>query len=286
MPDPSSTDVGLSALFERSELPAYDVPDPLRALYGGPIGFDAPVVYANFVSTLDGVVAMGPDVPPSVISGKSAADRFVMGLLRACAGAVVVGAGTLRAEPKHLWTPDRIDPDRAGAHSELRERLGLDLGGPALYLLTESGNVDPELPAFRRGATVITTPRGAARLAGRLPRPSRAVEAGPDTITAAAAMAVVRGDGHRVVLTEGGPTIIGEFLRGGALDELFLTLAPKLVGSTGEIGMLEGAAPAAPLDLELRSALEHESYLFLRYAIGRGLSPREAARAARVQRSG
>ena len=88
MPHPSDPDVGLSLLFERSDLPAYDLPDTLRALYGGPIGFGAPAVYANFVSTLDGVVAMGPDVPPSVISGRSPADRFVMGLLRACAEAV------------------------------------------------------------------------------------------------------------------------------------------------------------------------------------------------------
>src|SRR5439155_150409 len=141
---------------------------------------------------------------------------------------------------------DRIDPDRARAHSELRERLGLDPGGPALYLLTESGKVDPDLPAFRRGATVITTRQGAARLAGGLAGPSRAVEAGSDTITASGAMAVVRGDGHRVVLTEGGPTIIGEFLRGEMLDEVFVAAAAAAVVVTGAFAPVAVATTSHP----------------------------------------
>ena len=271
MPDLPDPDVGVSVLFERPNLPAFDVPDSLRELYGAPIGFDAPVVYANFVSTLDGVVAMGADVPPSVISGRSAADRFVMGLLRACADAVIVGAGTLRAEPRHLWTPDRIDPDRSGAHTELRERLGLDPAGPSLYVLTESGNVDPQLPAFQRGATVITTSQGAARLDGQLSEPSRAVEVGSQTITASAAMAIVRGDGHRVVLTEGGPTIIGELLRGHALDELFLTVSPRVAGRDAgapRLGFVEGFAfdPDQLLAAQLLSARRNRSHLFLRFS--------------------
>src|SRR4029077_18274636 len=88
----------LEVLFE-TELPSYPLPADLERLYGR-LGFSEPVVYSNFVSSLDGVVSLG--VKPSagsVISGKYPADRFVMGLLRSCADAVVVGAGTLRATP-------------------------------------------------------------------------------------------------------------------------------------------------------------------------------------------
>ncbi|HYU63230.1 MAG TPA: dihydrofolate reductase family protein, partial [Verrucomicrobiae bacterium] len=57
-------------------------------------------VYANFVSSIDGIVALEAGTAPSggIISGRNEADRFVMGLLRAFADAVLVGAGTVRAE--------------------------------------------------------------------------------------------------------------------------------------------------------------------------------------------
>lgn len=71
---------------------------------------DRPTVIANFVSTVDGVVAF--DVIGSSgggeISGFFAADRFVMGLLRAMADVVLVGAGTVRAAPTHEWTPRHV----------------------------------------------------------------------------------------------------------------------------------------------------------------------------------
>jgi len=64
----------------------------------GRLGFSTPVVYSNFVSSVDGVVTLGSKPSAgSVISGKYPADRFLMGLLRACADAVLIGAGTLRA---------------------------------------------------------------------------------------------------------------------------------------------------------------------------------------------
>ncbi len=82
-------------------------------------------MFANFVSTLDGVVAI-PSLPASnrLIAADSSADRFVMGLLRACSDAVVIGAGTLSASPRSLWTPARAFPDAAEAFAELRRRLG------------------------------------------------------------------------------------------------------------------------------------------------------------------
>jgi len=46
-----------------------------------------------------------------------------MGLLRACADAVLLGVGTLRATPGHQWTPEHIYPDRAESFAELRNDL-------------------------------------------------------------------------------------------------------------------------------------------------------------------
>jgi len=43
-------------LFERSGLPSFPLPAPLLAAYGGALGFESPRVFANFVSSVDGVV--------------------------------------------------------------------------------------------------------------------------------------------------------------------------------------------------------------------------------------
>ena len=72
-------------LAEDEDLPRWDVPEQLAALYGGAIGLDEPCVVANFVESLDGVVAV-PRLPRShaVIGDDSEADRFVLALVRAC----------------------------------------------------------------------------------------------------------------------------------------------------------------------------------------------------------
>jgi riboflavin biosynthesis pyrimidine reductase len=84
------------------------MPDVLERVYGG-LGFADEVVYSNFVESLDGVATLGSKPSAgSEISGRNPADRFLMGLLRAFADAVLVGAGTLRATPGHQWTAEHI----------------------------------------------------------------------------------------------------------------------------------------------------------------------------------
>src|SRR5262245_6320738 len=78
-----------------------DLPDELVRLYGGGLSLARPRLFANFVATVDGVVAI-PGLPRAnrVISRDSEPDRFVMGLLRAAADAVLIGSGTLAALPR------------------------------------------------------------------------------------------------------------------------------------------------------------------------------------------
>jgi hypothetical protein len=114
-------------IYQTDGLPSQDLPPQLGRLYGGDLGFKSPRLYANFVSSLDGVVAIeGVDHSSQMISGNSRPDRFVMGLLRAFADAVLIGAATMRAAPDSLWTPGYIFPDCATDFSELRDRLGRD----------------------------------------------------------------------------------------------------------------------------------------------------------------
>jgi hypothetical protein len=90
------------------------LPDTLAAIYG-PLTFPVhrPYVISNFVSTIDGVTSLA--VPGHAaggdISGFNEHDRMVMGVLRAVSTAVIVGAGTLRSVPKHVWTQSTSSPN-------------------------------------------------------------------------------------------------------------------------------------------------------------------------------
>ena len=266
--------VPMDLVFEGRGLPSYDLPNDLERFYGGSLGFEAPCLYANFVASLDGVVAIeGQDHSSQMISGRSEADRYVMGLLRACADAVLIGAGTLRAAPDSLWTPTFIYPGAATEFAELRNHLGR-ADEPRLVLLTARGEVNPHHPALESGALILTTRYGATQLEGRLPGSSTAVALGDGpSIDPVDALAAIRSEGHRIVLSEGGPSVIGGLLQTDLLDELFLTLSPILAGRSdvgGRPGLVEGAEllPSRSISGDLLSVRRHGSHLFLRYAIG------------------
>ena len=278
----------LERLFEVGGLPAYDLPPALVELYDGPIGFTPGRLCANFVSSIDGVVALD-SIPrsPAVISGKSEADRFVMGLLRACAAVVLIGAGTLRAEPDHVWTPDYIYPEAADYYRKLRAQLRL-APEPELVVVTASGELNPELPALRRGATVAASGQGAERLRGRVPRPSNLLEVASDgSVNVRELIATLRARRRGLILSEAGPSLMGQLVRHALIDELFLTLSPLIVGRNeagGRPGLVEGAdllAGEPPLIAgELLSLRRHGSHLFLRYALA-GTSPSRSRRAGK-----
>jgi riboflavin biosynthesis pyrimidine reductase len=258
-------------LFEAAGLPAWDLPDELAAIYGGSLGFDEPRVFANFVETLDGVVAV-PALPSSnkVVAGDSEADRFVLGLLRACCDVLVVGSGTMAAAPGSVWTAAQAFPAESDAFDELRRRIGRP-PRPELAVISGSGRIDPGHPAFAEGAIVLTTDAGATALAGKLP-PDRVLALGA-AVDPAAALAALHDRGHRLVLSEGGPNTFGAWLEAGLVDELFLTLSPLLAGRSPQadarLALVESAdlLPGGPVESRLLGVRREGGHLFLRYEI-------------------
>jgi riboflavin biosynthesis pyrimidine reductase len=253
-------------LYE-ADLPAYKLPADLHHLYGR-LGFPARVVYSNFVSSLDGVVTLGSKPSAgSIISGKYPADRFLMGLLRACADAVLIGAGTLRATPGHLWTPAHVYPELATEFLALRSALGRTTE-PQLVVVTASGDLDASHPAIVKGAIVMTTAEGARALGNRLPKTCEVVGTG-ERVDLGNVIAELRRRGLNVVLTEGGPHVVGQLIEAGLLDEAFLTVSPVIAGRNGEkrLGMVEGVEllPGHGAWSSLSSVRRHGDYLFLRY---------------------
>jgi riboflavin biosynthesis pyrimidine reductase len=226
----------------------------LRERYGSdlwiPLRDDRPTVIANFVSTLDGVVSFQtPDaMGGGEISGFFEPDRFVMGLLRTLADAVLVGAGTLRAAPKHRWIPEHVNRASAPEFAQVRANLGL-APFPLTAVLTSSGDIDlshPGLNDDRVPVVLITTDDGAARLSARsVPSNVEVFSLGKAEPRPAAVVELLARRGATLVLSEGGPHLIGQLMGADLIDELFLTIAPQIAGrdeKTPRLALVEGQA--------------------------------------------
>jgi riboflavin biosynthesis pyrimidine reductase len=267
----------LELLFEGAELARFGLSASLAAPYGGDFGVDASHTYANFVSSLDGVVALGEGGESGhIISGDSEADRFVMALLRACADAVVIGAGTFRRTPGAFWHAAYVYPPLAEAFADLRKQLGLRVH-PLLVLVTASGRLDTTQPAVQT-ALIATTRTGEEKLRGALPAGARVVAFDDHAIRLASLFELLRSEGLGRLLTEGGPTLVGELTKADLIDELFLTISPRLYGRSlgdGKKSLIHGVELEGRA-LALSSARRHGSHLFLRYALGKSLDSQRA----------
>ncbi len=274
----------LEALFDRSRGPALPLPPRLAKVYGSlriPRPRGRPYVVGNFAATLDGVVSLqiGGRSGGGEITGFDPHDRLLMGLLRALADAVIVGAGTLRAVPKHRWTAQHVYPSHAAEFAELRRSLGKP-PFPLNVIVTGEGKLDLRLPVFTANPAkvlIVTGGRGRRRISDAdLPEHVRvATVRGSGTVSADGIIRAVRAAGTGgCFLVEGGPHLIGEFLAAARLDELFLTVAPQVAGRNDDSqrpGLVAGRlfAPDRPLWGSLVGVRRGGSTLFLRYAFQR-----------------
>ena len=272
----------LAVLFDPGNGIEIPLPGELNRLYGRLTLPDAGArarVIGNFVMSLDGVVSLG--VPGTTdgdeISGSDVHDSMVMGLLRSVSDAVIIGAGTLLKSPGHIWTPGFVYPPLDSEYGELRARLGKP-GWAACAIVTSRGEIDTDLPVFSGGKApvlIITTQEGETRIRKRrIPAGVRVVAAGKTGslsvrgILGAVATAL---PGSDAFLVEGGPRLIGQFVDRGELDELFLTLSPRLAGrdSGGErLGLISGVRflPGRVVAGRLNGIRKNETHLFLRYS--------------------
>jgi riboflavin biosynthesis pyrimidine reductase len=254
------------------------MPVELVERYGGPLEIrivpDRPTLLANFVSTLEGIVALGPgeERGGAVISGSFEPDRFVMALLRAAADVLVMGAGTIAGTSSTNWTAEHLQPDHAAALARWRRDLGI-APQPTTVIVTGSGDVrlgrrgvdDPSVPVI-----FATTASGAQRL-GDLELPPHV---GIESVGTGAKISpnelstFLRRFRGQVVLCEGGPHLLGDLVAADVVDELFLTIAPQVMGrEKGRLGLVEGIglAPEEARWHDLVSVKRAENYLFLRY---------------------
>jgi 5-amino-6-(5-phosphoribosylamino)uracil reductase len=210
-----------------------------------------PWVLINFVSSLDGGTAL---------HGKSSSlgdedDKTVFQALRAVPDIVLVGSGTVEAENYH---PVTLDEDRR----ERRLAAGLT-EVPVLAIVSGRLSFDPEARVFsdpEHRPMVITGPEANPAKLAMLGDAAEVIVL--DDMTPRSILTRLGAAG--VILCEGGPTLVGQFVADHLVDEVNLTIAPTMIsGRSARIAHGPEAEP--PLDMRLDRLLLGDRSLFLRY---------------------
>jgi len=246
----------------------------LEEEYGAPLLIETGRVAVNFVSTLDGIVSLGLAADDSrAVGGGVPADRELMAMLRAIAGVIVIGAGNLRATLNHQWTPQALAPEREDDLATLRAQAGLPPLPAPLLVVSGSGDIPADAEAIAHPAVpvhILSSERARAVADGATPPgvDPTAGEISPAAIVEAARELA----GGGPILCEGGPHLLGSLLSGRIPLDLFLTVAPQLVGmserSAERRSLVEGIAlPPFSRPGTLRSVRRSRDHLLLRYAV-------------------
>lgn len=255
------------------------LPPEFQAVYGGDwqylVPANRPYVYSNFVQSRDGRISfsMPNQSSGAEVSGFNLHDKWLMGLLRARADAVIVGDNTLNIEPDHIWTHQYICPEET-AFSSLRASDNL-APAPLQTLLSLEGNFNPSLPVFTRSdlhIVIFTTARGrdnAKNLEGVAAKVDLP-DVGFETVNLERVMQVLHSDyGVKTLLCEGGPRVYGSMIAAKLIDEEFLALSPIVTGQDAvrsRPGLIEGAVftpETAPRSVPI-SLKRAGDFLFLR----------------------
>lgn len=227
---------------------SYDAPRPR------PDG--RPWLVANMVAGLDGSLSWHGRVGEL----SSSSDRSLFVRLRGLADAVLVGAGTVRAEG---YGPVLLPEDvRARRLAEGRP------AAPPLVVVSRSLDLDWTAPLWTTAdgprPVVITSNSARAEAVELAAKHAEVVLAGADAVDLSAALAHLAGQGVGVLVTEGGPTLLDELVGARLLDELCLTLTPRFGGDP--LTMANRAAPAAELAaFSLAGVVREGDELYLRY---------------------
>lgn len=215
---------------------------------------ERPYTIVNFIASADGRAAFHGRSGPLSDPG----DRAMFHGLRERVDAVFVGTGTLRAERYGRLVRDAERRNRRAASG-----LAPD---PLACLLTRSGNVPLDIPLFADPSShvVVYSAHDLDLSAAAAGVESITLDPGQLTLTTMLRHLRAAYD-VRALLCEGGPTVFAALLGEDLVDELFLTIAPRLTGGGGDPTITRGSAMTELAELQLRWALERDGFLYLRY---------------------
>ncbi|MGH3342175.1 MAG: pyrimidine reductase family protein [Carbonactinosporaceae bacterium] len=233
---------------------AAEDPD-LERLYAYPPA--RPWLRANMVASLDGAATS---------SGRSGelsdtADRRLFRVLRGLADVILVGAATVRKEG---YGAAKARPEFAEGRAERGQP-------PAPRLAVVSRTLDLDFTSsFFTASTRTTILAPAAAPADRLAAAREVADviiAGDEVVDVGRAVDALAGPGHERLLCEGGPHLLAQIVAAGRLDELCLTLSPRL--TAGDAPRILAGQPeiVPPAQLRLDQLLEQDGFLFARYLL-------------------
>ena len=225
---------------------------------------DRPFVYLNMAMTADGKITSAKREYPKFTSP---VDRKTMDRLRAEADAILVGAGTLRADdpPLHVRDAEML------AH---RRSLGKS-DGLLNVLVTRSLSIDPNSRFFRdervAGRIVATVAEAPADRVAAFEGKAEVWRVGRGSVDLPDLLRRLRARGVERLLVEGGGEMNWAFVRDDLVDELFITVAPAILGGRDAPTLCEGEglAMADQRRLRLLSTEVAGDEIFTRWAVVR-----------------
>jgi riboflavin-specific deaminase-like protein len=217
---------------------------------------DRPYLGLNMVSSLDGKATLNWRTKGL----SSEIDRRVFHLLRTQADAVMVGAGTAREERYGRMTKN----------DELRQRRVNEGFVPDALAVVVSGrlNLPPDLPLLNEPEQRVVIATAADHELPGLTGDVEYARVGDDLPRLLAYLH--ERHGVRSILCEGGPTLNSFLFAAGLVDELFLTLSPKLLAGASALTIVAGRELVEPADARLVSVAEAENELFTRWRFSGG----------------
>jgi diaminohydroxyphosphoribosylaminopyrimidine deaminase/5-amino-6-(5-phosphoribosylamino)uracil reductase len=200
----------------------------LNAAFERHVTAGLPFVVWKVASSLDGKTAAADGSSRWITSADARADAH---RLRAWADAIVVGAGTVRADDPHLTVRGDVAP---GAWPPLR------------VVVDASGGTAPHARVFDDAATLVATTERASqeRIEAWSAAGAEVAVLDPDADGGVAPAALVRELGKRDVqgvLLEGGARLAWSFLRDDLVDRVVQYLAPSILGGADALGAVAGA---------------------------------------------
>jgi riboflavin biosynthesis pyrimidine reductase len=222
---------------------------------------ERPHLLLNMVSTVDGRATLGGRSGPL----SDAADRALFHGLRAAVDAVLIGAGTVRTERYGRIVADPATRELRRSRGRSEEPLACIVSGRLAFDEKIPLLATPDAKVVMLTASAASLPAGGAQV-----EYVRTAHEGHLDLRAGL-MELRERFAVGTVLCEGGPHLCEQLLGAGLVDELFLSLAPKLAGgepSGGEaLRIVAGAELDPPLEVDLLGALQADSSLFLRYGV-------------------
>lgn len=221
-------------------------------------------VAGHMVAGLDGTAAIGGKV--GALS--TDVDQELFRRMRQIADVVLVGAETVRKEGYGLV---RLSDEAKAA----RQALGKP-PTPPVAIVSGSLDLNWKLKLFREApehapTMIITDESADPEAVAEAKQHAEILFAGTNRVEPDVALQVFAQRGYQVVLCEGGPTLLGEFIAADRLDELLLSIAPVMGGDNLPVGVTPDGAGITRF--ELCHVMGQDDTLFLRYEALRDEEP-------------